>query len=40
MRSKTFGIGVLGIVIGVLLSTAVVLAGSLNPAAGPTETGS
>lgn len=35
MRSKTLLIGVMGIVIGVLLSTAVVFAGSLNPPTGP-----
>ena len=40
MRSKTLLIGVMGIVIGVLLSTAVVFAGSLNPAAGPGDAGS
>jgi hypothetical protein len=33
-------IGVIGIVIGVLLSTAVVFAGSLDPSAGPTDPGS
>ena len=37
MRNKTLMIGVIGgIVIGVLLSTAVVFAGSLNPSTGPT----
>ena len=36
MHSKTLGIGVIGVVIGVLLSTAVVLAGSLNPSVGST----
>ena len=35
MRNKTLLIGVIGIVIGVLLSTAVVFAGNLDPAAGP-----
>ena len=35
MRNKTLLIGVTGIVIGVLLSTAVVFAGNLDPAAGP-----
>jgi hypothetical protein len=41
MRNKTLLIGVFGgIVIGVLLSTAVVFAGSLNPAAGPGSAGS
>ena len=34
MRSKTLLIGVIGIVIGVLLSTAVVFAGDLNPGSG------
>ena len=36
MRNKFMVIGLIGIVIGVLLSTAVVLAGSLNPSVGPT----
>ena len=36
MRNKTMAVGVVGIVVGVLLSTAVVLAGNLNPSAGPT----
>ena len=40
MRSRTMLIGVMGIVIGALLSTAVVLAGSPNPGAGPTDLGS
>ncbi len=40
MRGKTLLIGVVGIVIGVLLSTAVVFAGSLNPTAGPGDPGS
>lgn len=39
MRSKMMLIGV-GVVIGVLLSTAVVLAGGLNPTMGPTGTDS
>ena len=39
MRSKTLLVGVIGVVIGVLLSTAVVLAGSLNPSVGPAEPG-
>ncbi|MBU0491491.1 MAG: DUF1566 domain-containing protein [Chloroflexi bacterium] len=40
MRSKTLFIG-LGVVIGILLtSTALVLAGSLDPASGPTDAGS
>ena len=34
MRNKMLAIGVVGLVIGVLLSTAVVLAGNLNPSAG------
>lgn len=37
MRNKTLLIGVIGIVIGVLLSTAVVFAGNLDPAAGPAD---
>jgi hypothetical protein len=40
MRGKTLLIGLVGIVIGVLLSTAVVFAGSLNPTAGPGSAGS
>lgn len=41
MRNKTMLIGVIGVVIGVLLSTAVVLAGSLlDPTAGPGAPGS
>ena len=40
MRSKTLLIGVIGIVIGVLLSTAVVFAGDLNPGSGPGAAGS
>ena len=41
MRSKTLLVGVIGVVIGVLLSAAgIVVAGSLNPSAGPTEAGS
>lgn len=40
MRSKTLLIGVIGIVIGVLLSTAVVFAGNLNPGSGPGDAGS
>jgi hypothetical protein len=40
MRGKTLLIGVVGIVIGVLLSTAVVFAGSLNPGSGPGDAGS
>ena len=40
MRSKTLLIGLIGIVIGVLLSTAVVFAGNLNPGVGPTDPGS
>ena len=41
MRNKTLLIGVIGgIVIGVLLSTAVVFAGNLNPGVGPTGAGS
>jgi hypothetical protein len=40
MRGKTLLIGMVGIVIGVLLSTAVVLAGSLNPTAGPGDAAS
>ena len=41
MRSKTLLIGVIGIVIGVLLSTAVVFAGIFpGPGSGPTDTGS
>jgi hypothetical protein len=36
MRGKTMLVSVIGVVIGVLLSTAVVLAGSLNPIVGPT----
>ena len=40
MRSKTLLVGVIGVVLGVLLSTAVVLAGSLNPTVGPTGPGS
>ena len=40
MRSKTLLIGLIGIVIGVLLSTAVVFAGNLNPGAGPSGAGS
>jgi len=40
MRNKTWAIGVAGIVIGILLSTAVVLAGNLNPVAGPGDPGS
>jgi hypothetical protein len=37
MRGKTLLIGLVGIVIGVLLSTAVVFAGSLNPTGEPTD---
>ena len=37
MRSKTLLIGAAGVVIGVLLSAAVVFAGNLNPPAGPTD---
>ncbi len=37
MRGKTLLIGLVGIVIGVLLSTVVVFAGSLNPSAGPAD---
>jgi hypothetical protein len=37
MRNKTLLTGVVGITIGVLLSTAVVFAGSLNPTAGPAD---
>ena len=40
MRGKTLLIGVVGMVIGVLLSTAVVFAGSLNPGSGPGVAGS
>ena len=40
MRNKMLLIGLIGIVIGVLLSTAVVLAGSLNPSVGPGEAAS
>ena len=41
MRSKTLLVGVIGVVIGVLLvATGIVVAGSLNPSAGPTEAGS
>jgi hypothetical protein len=40
MRSKPLAIGVIGVVIGVLLSTAVVLAGNPSPPAGPGEPGS
>jgi hypothetical protein len=40
MRSRTLTIGAIGIVIGVLLSTAVVFAGNLNPGSGPGESGS
>ena len=41
MRSKTLLVGVIGVVIGVLLAAAgIVVAGSLNPGAGPTEAGS
>jgi hypothetical protein len=40
MRGKTLLIGLVGIVIGVLLSTAVVFAGSLNPSSGPGSAGS
>ncbi len=41
MRNKTLAIGVVGIVIGLLLlSTAVVLAGSLDPSVGPADPGS
>lgn len=40
MRSKTLLIGVMGIVIGVMLSAAVVFAGNLNPGSGPTGSGS
>ena len=40
MRNKTLLIGVIGIVLGVLLSTAVVLAGSLNPSVGPGDAAS
>ena len=41
MRNKTLMIGVIGgIVIGVLLSTAVAFAGSLNPGSGPGDPGS
>ena len=40
MRSKTLLVGV-GVVIGLLLAAAgIVVAGSLNPGAGPTEAGS
>ncbi len=35
MRGKTLLVGVVGVVVGVLLSAAVVFAGSLNPSAGP-----
>ena len=36
MRSKTLTIGVIGVVIGLLLAAAgIVVAGSLNPSAGP-----
>ena len=37
MRSRTMIIGVMGIVIGALLSTAVVLAGGPDPGTGPTD---
>ena len=40
MRNKMLLIGLIGIVIGVLLSTAVVFAGNLNPGVGPTGAGS
>jgi hypothetical protein len=40
MRGKTLLIGVVGMVIGVLLSAAVVFAGSLNPGSGPGDAGS
>ena len=40
MRGKTLLIGVVGVVIGVLLSAAVVFAGSLNPGSGPGDAGS
>ena len=40
MRTKTLLIGGIGIVIGVLLSTAVVFAGNLNPGVGPGDPGS
>ncbi len=40
MRNKMLLIGVIGIVMGVLLSTAVALAGSLNPSAGPGDAAS
>lgn len=40
MRTKTLLIGGIGIVIGVLLSTAVVFAGNLNPGVGPGAPGS
>jgi hypothetical protein len=40
VRGKTLLIGVVGVVIGVLLSTAVVFAGSLNLGSGPGSAGS
>ncbi len=40
MRKQTLLIGGIGMVIGVLLSTAVVFAGNLNPGVGPTGAGS
>ncbi len=40
MRNKKLLFGVIGIVMGVLLSTAVVLAGSLNPSVGPGDAAS
>ena len=40
MRHKMMLIGVIGIVIGVLLSTAAVFAGNLNPGVGSTGAGS
>ncbi len=40
MSRKTLATGVAGIVIGVLLTTTVVLAGNLNPGAGPNDPGS
>jgi hypothetical protein len=40
MRRKTLLAGAVGVLIGVLFSTAVVLAGSLNPSAGPADPGS
>jgi hypothetical protein len=39
MRGKTLLIGVVGMVIGVLLSAAVVFAGSQNPGSGPGDVG-